>query len=210
MTAPKPKRRPGRPKKENRSADILTAGFAEFAERGFDAARLDRVAARAGVAKGTLYLYYDSKEALFEAAVRSRIFPVLERIAGLVGGFEGPTRDLLRTMFELMYAKLSEEDPRTVMRIIISEGPRFPALTRFYYDQFISKIADLLDRIVARGIARGEVRAGAAADLPLVLIAPAIMGTIWQMTFMPYRPIALDQFLAAHVDLVVHGIGTGR
>ncbi len=202
--------RRGRPRKEGRPEEILAAGFREFAEKGFHGARLDNVAARAGVAKGTLYLYYDSKEALFEAAVRSRIIPVLDRAAKLVDFYPGPTRFLLRLIFKMMYRRIADEDVRTIMRIIIAEGERFPTLTEFYYREFIAKVLAVLTRVVERGIQRGELRDGAATRLPQVLIAPGIMAAVWQMTFQPYKPIALEDFLEAHIDLVMKGIGAER
>jgi AcrR family transcriptional regulator len=200
----------GRPRKEERPTEILEAGFREFAEKGFDAARLDNVAARAGVAKGTLYLYYGSKEALFEAAVRSRILPVLDRVMRLVDLYQGPTRSLLRLIFKMMYRRIADEDVRTLIRIIIAEGGRFPALSEFYYREFIAKIIAVLSKIVERGVKRGELREGAAARLPQVLIAPGVMAAVWQMTFQPYHPITLDQFLEAHIDLVLNGISSER
>jgi len=200
----------GRPRKEERPTEILDAGFREFAEKGFDATSLANVAARAGVAKGTLYLYFDSKEALFEAAVRSRILPVLDRVVRLVDFYPGSTSSLLRLIFKMMYRRLADEDVRTLMRIIIAEGGRFPALSEFYYREFIAKIVAVLGRIVERGVRRGELREGAAARLPQVLIAPAIMAAVWQMTFQPYHPITLDQFLEAHVDLIWNGISAER
>ena len=200
-------KKPRRRRKEARPAEILEAGFREFAEKGFAGARLDSVAIRAGVAKGTIYLYFDSKEALFEAAVRSRIIPVADRLARLVDFYPGPTKVLLKMMFKMMYRKIADPDVRTIMKIIIAEGDRFPALTEFYYKEFISKIALVLEKIIDRGVRRGELQAGPATKLPLILIAPGIMASIWQMTFAPYNAISLDQFLEAHIDLVVNGIG---
>ena len=196
----------GRPRRRGRDAEILNAGFQEFAEKGFDGARLDEVAARAGIAKGTLYLYYESKEALFEAAVRSRISPILGKVTRLVDFYPGPTRFLLRMIFRVMYRQIEKGDMRTVMRIMIAEGERFPSLTEFYYREFISNIMQVLEKIIERGVQRGELRDGAATRLPMVVIAPGIMASIWQMTFQPYRPIELNDFLEAHVDLVMHGI----
>jgi len=206
--AGKPKR--GRPRKAERPDEILQAGFSEFAEKGFHATHLDSVAARAGIAKGTLYLYYDSKEALFEAAVRSRILPILDKAVGLVDFYPGPTRFLLRMMFKMMYRRIADDEVRTIMRIVIAEGDRFPALTEFYYREFIARMIAVFAKIVERGIRRGELRDSAATRLPQVLIAPGIMAAIWQMTFQPYQPIALDDFLEAHIDLIMNGIGTGR
>jgi hypothetical protein len=92
------------------------------------------------------------------------------------------------------------------MRVIIAEGERFPALTEHYYAETVSKGRLLLERIVARGLQRGEVRAGAAAELPLVIMAPAIMAAIWRMTFDRHAPIDPEVFLAAHLDLVFNGV----
>jgi hypothetical protein len=107
-----------------------------------------------------------------------------------------------------MHRELVESELRIIIRIIIAEGERFPALPELYYREVIAKGRALLDRIVARGIERGEVRQGAAADLPLVLVAPAIMAAIWRMTFQRHAPIAEGAFLAAHLDLVFAGLLT--
>ncbi len=200
----------GRPARRGRDSEILSAGFQEFAEKGFDGARLDQVAARAGIAKGTLYLYYENKEALFEAAVRSRISPILGKVTRLVDFYPGPTRLLLRVMFRFMYRQIEKGDMRTVMRIMIAEGERFPSLTEFYYREFISQMLKVLEKIIDKGVASGELRDGAATRLPMVVIAPGIMASIWQMVFQPYHPIELDEFLEAHIDLIMNGISQER
>ena len=197
-------------RKEARPTEILEAGFREFAEKGFDRARLDSVAARAGVAKGTIYLYFDSKEALFEAAVRSRIVPVVDRLVHLVDFYPGPTPFLLKIMFKMMYRKIANPDVRMIMKIIIAEGDRFPKLTEFYYKESVAKISLVLEKIIDRGVQRGELQTGPATKLPQVLIAPAVMAMIWQLTFSPYNTISLDQFLEAHIDLVLNGISNQK
>lgn len=198
---PRPRRR-----KEARPAELIEAGLQEFALHGFAAARLEDVAGRAGVVKGTIYRYFPDKEALFLAAVRSRILPVFDEITAFADAFPGTTRDLLQLMLETIHRKLVNSDLRVLVRIIIAEGERFPALTELYYRETISKGRALLERIVARGIERGEVREGAAADLPLVVVAPAIMAAIWGMTFNRHAPISSEAFLAAHLDLVFNGL----
>lgn len=201
-------KKPRKRRKEARPAEILEAGFREFAEKGFDGTKLDGVAARAGVAKGTLYLYFDSKETLFKAAVHSRIIPVVDRLVRLVDFYPGPTKFLLKMMFKMMYRKLADPDVRTLIKIIIAEGDRFPELAEFYYNEFISKITQVLEKIIKRGIRREELKSGPATKLPQILIAPGLMAAIWQTTFSPYKEIPLEQFLQAHIDLVMNGIGT--
>lgn len=193
-------------RKEARPSEILEAGFREFSEKGFDGTRLDRVAARAGVAKGTIYLYFNSKEELFKAAVHSRIIPVVDNLDKLIETSPESTDRLLKMMLEMMYQKIADPDVRIIIKIIIAEGDRFPELTEFYYNEFISKIVTVLEKIIDRGVERKELKISPAAKLPQVLIAPAIMAVIWQITFAPYKTISLDQFLEAHIDLIMNGL----
>lgn len=195
-----------RRRKEARPAELIEAGLREFAARGYAATRLEDVARRAGVSKGTIYRYFDDKEALFLAAVRSRVRPVLDGIEGAVDAFPGSTRDLLTLVVNAVHRELVDSDLRVLIRIIIAEGQSFPELTDLYYRDAVSKGRALLERIVARGLARGEVRPGAAAELPIVVMAPAIMAALWRMTFQPHAPIPPEAFLAAHLDLVLKGL----
>jgi AcrR family transcriptional regulator len=198
--------KPRRRRKEARPAEIIDAGLKEFAERGFAGTRLDDVAARAGIAKGTIYRYFASKEALFEAALLSRVTPMLDGIEAMVDGYPGSSVDLLRFLITKVHGELVTSDVQVLMRIIIGEGHRFPGVAEAYYRGSIAKGRELLERIVARGIARGEFRAGAAAELPIVIAAPAVMAAIWRMTFDPVAPIPPERFLAAHLDLALHGM----
>jgi AcrR family transcriptional regulator len=204
IATPRPRRR----RKEARPAELVRAGLEEFAVNGFAGTRLDDVARRAGVAKGTIYRYFPDKEALFLAAVRTEVAPVFEQIIGFVDVYPGTTRDLLKLMFETLHRQMVNSDLPVLIRIIIAEGERFPALTELYYTETISKGRALLEQIVARGIARGEVRQGAAANLPLVLVAPALMAAIWRMTFDRYAHISSEAFLNAHIDIVFNGLLT--
>jgi AcrR family transcriptional regulator len=200
-TQPARKRR-----KDARPAELIEAGLAEFAQKGFAGARLEDVASRAGVVKGTIYRYFADKEALFLAAVQSRATPILGQIDGFVDAFPGTTRELLGFMLRTIYAQLVESDLKVLLRIIIAEGVNFPALTALYHREMISRGEALLSRIVARGIARGEVKPNAAASLPLIIMAPAVMAAIWKMTFEPHEPIATERFLAAHLALLDEGL----
>src|SRR5215212_5580817 len=197
-----------RRRKEARPAELVQAGLQEFAIHGFAGTRLEDVARRAGVVKGTIYRYFTDKEALFLAAVRTEVAPIFEQMTGFVDAYPGTTRELLTLIFETVHRQLVNSDLRVLVRIIIAEGERFPALTELYYAETVSKGRALLERIVARGIARGEVRPGPAADLPLVLVAPAIMAAIWRMTFDRHAHISADAFLQAHMDLVFNGLLT--
>jgi AcrR family transcriptional regulator len=159
-------RPPRRRRKEARPAELVRAGLEEFALNGFAATRLEDVARRAGVVKGTIYRYFADKEALFLAAVRREVAPVFDEITGFIDAYPGTTHDLLKLLIETVHRQLVNSDLRVLIRIIIAEGERFPALTELYYAETVSKGRALLETIVARGIARGEVREGAAAASP--------------------------------------------
>ena len=193
-------------RREARPSEIIEAGLAEFAARGFAATRLDDVAKRAGVVKGTIYRYFADKEALFLAAVQSRATPVLGGLEAAVDAFQGTTSDLLRVIVTTVYARLVDSDLRVLMRVIIAEGVNFPDLTALYHQEMISKGKQVLGMVIQRGIARGEVRNNAAADLPIIVMAPAIMAAVWKMTFDPLDPISTDRFMAAHLALLEEGL----
>jgi AcrR family transcriptional regulator len=193
-------------RKAARPAELIEAGLAEFALRGFAGTRLEDVAKRAGVAKGTIYRYFNDKEALFLAAIESRAVPIHGQIDAFIDTFNGSTRDLLEMLVRTVYARLVDTDVKVLMRIIIAEGQTFPGLTEVYYREIISRVQALLARIVARGISRGEIRPGPVSDLPLVIMAPAMMAAVWKMTFNAHAPIATERFIAAHLDLLDRGL----
>ncbi len=206
LQPPPPKTR--RRRKDARPAEIIDAGLAEFAEHGFAGTKLEDVARRAGIVKGTIYRYFDSKDALFEAALKARLTPLIDEVEQLVATFPGSSTELLRLAMRLAYGRMFQPDAQALMRIIISEGRRFPAITELYHRETVAKGRRMIAAIVARGVARGEFRAGAAADLPIVVMAPAIMAAVWKMTFEPFDPLDLEKFAAAHADLALDGILT--
>jgi AcrR family transcriptional regulator len=195
-----------RRRKAARPGEIITAGLAEFAEKGFAGTRLEDVAKRAGIAKPTLYLYFPSKEALFEAAVRDRLGGLLDGLADSTVTFDGPTEALLRRLFGALYDRLVGTDVFVILKVLITEGGRFPQLVALYRELVLARGIALLGAIIGRGIARGEVRAGPAASEPRLLIAPTLMAALWTQLFGGPEPIERETFLAAQVDLVMHGL----
>lgn len=193
-------------RKEARPAELIDAGLLEFAERGFAGTRLEDVARRAGVVKGTIYRYFADKEALFEAAVRSKVPPFLDPIDGLIDGFEGTTAELVELVLGRVYAELVDSDIRTLIRIIVAEGAQFPELTEFYFKASVGRGRPFLDKIVARGVARGEVRPDHARLLPMMIVAPAVMASLWKLTFERFEPIPTRDFYDAHLELLLRGL----
>jgi AcrR family transcriptional regulator len=188
----------------------VAAGLAEFAAKGFAAARLEDVAKRAGISKATIYVYYKDKEALFQACMQSQVGPIMEGAEQLVDMFPGSTKDMLRLLIGTIYKNLVNSDAKELIRIVIAESENFPFLAEMHYAATVSKGNAMLKRIVARGIERGEFRDGAYARTPIVIFGPAIMATIWSLVFQRIEPLSMDAVLDAHVDLVMNGISRER
>ncbi len=195
-----------RRRKDARPAEIIEAGLAEFAERGFAATRLEDVARRAGIGKATIYLYFESKEALFEAAVRARPIAVLQDIEAAIASFDGPTPDLVERIIRVGYAGFLERDVAPLMRLILTEGRRMPDQIAFYQREAVQKGVLMLRRVVDRGRERGDLRASAVMDEPRVLIAPIVVAMLWRATFDTIDPLPLDAYVEAHVAMVRAGI----
>lgn len=197
---------PRRRRKEARPAEIIDAGLKEFALNGLAATRLEDVAKRAGIAKGTIYRYFSSKEDLFVAAIRSRIVLSIEGVDAAIERFEGPTDELLKLVLGKIYSEFVGTDTSALMRILIAEGNRFPDLIKLYHSEAISKGMSMLKSIVDRGVSRGEFRDGPAIIEPRIIIAPAIMAAIWRATFQAHDPLPIDRFIDAHIDTLLHGL----
>lgn len=193
-------------RKEDRPGELVDAALAEFTAKGFVATRLEDVARRAGVSKGTVYRYFDGKDALFEAVLKSLIAPVLDQVETLVDDWPGSNRDLLKTVLTRMYGHVIGSDYPAVVRVMLAEGPGYPHLFEVYHREVVARGQGILGRILERGVAEGEFRDGPAARMPLSVIGPAIAALIWQITFQPIQPIETDRFLEAHLDLLLNGL----
>jgi AcrR family transcriptional regulator len=188
-------------RREKRRAAILAAALEEFAARGFADTRLDDVARRARIAKGTIYLYFRDKETLFQDLVREMLSP-------LVGAIEAaPLRDLpIRAVVEMIVDVFVNEIYGTrrkdVIRLIIAEGPRFPKLAEVYYREVIARVLPVLRARLALAVERGELRQNALARFPQLLVAPAIVAIIWNGLFGRFAPLEVREFMRAHLDVL--------
>jgi AcrR family transcriptional regulator len=196
-----------RRRKAERPGEILEAAFTEFARNGFAATTLDAIAECAGVTKGTIYVYFDSKEHLFISMVRELTKATLDTMQDLVARHPGSTADLLREAFRYIYAHIVEDRRRReIARMLIAEAPRFPALTDRYREEIHGPCIALLDQVIARGIARGEIRPSAITACPQVIIAPIAQVDLWFMMYDDRQPIDLKAYFDAHVELVLKGL----
>src|SRR5215472_1526515 len=154
-------------RRQQRLAEILEAGFEEFAQRGYAATRLEDVGERVSLTKGAIYLYFKDKEDLFKAVVRSVIQPALRQLTEAAENFDGPSEELLRLLLMTLYREIARNRRRSrLLRILVAEGPNFPELTEFYYSEVIEHGIGCMKIALARGVARGELRPSPASDYP--------------------------------------------
>ncbi|HEY2513804.1 MAG TPA: TetR/AcrR family transcriptional regulator [Polyangiaceae bacterium] len=192
---------------EARPAELIAAALQCFAERGFAATRLDDVAARAGVSKASVYLYFESKEKLFEAVVRAAVTPSLDRATALVDAFEGATPDLVRMLLFVFESVLDSPFP-AIAKLVISESGNFPELARTWADLVLRRGMSLVQRVIERGVERKEFRpVDPKAAMPLV-VAPVVLLAIWKHSFGQHTDIKLDPhtILAEHAETLLRGL----
>ncbi len=185
----------------DRRQAIIEAAFETFIGQGFAATRLDDVAKRAGVAKGTIYLHFKDKQALFEELVRSAIVPLASRLAA-------PPREIVsvRAVLESFASNFVKEVITTrrsaLVRLVMAEGPRFPAIADFYYREVVSRGLAGMRALIELGIARGEIRETGLKDFPQIVIAPVMVAVIWQGLFARHAPLDVAAMLRVHLDLI--------
>jgi AcrR family transcriptional regulator len=184
---------------ERRDA-ILAAALDEFSIRGFEAARLDDVARRAGVAKGTIYLYFRDKENLFQELVRTMLTPVVGTIEAM-GEANLPLAVLSDRIVDLFVREVYETRRKDVIRLMITEGRRFPKLAEFYYREVLARIITAVRSLLRRAAARGEVPEG-LADFPQIIAAPGLVAIIWNGLFERFEPLDVRKMMKIHVELL--------
>ena len=190
-----------------REAVIAAAGRL-FVERGYAATRLEDVARRAGVTKGTMYLYFDSKESLFKAVVRENMVPVFERGEQLLEKHKGSARDLLAEFLRGWWQLIGESRLSGLPKLIMAEATNFPELARFYHEEVVKRGRGLFTRVIERGIASGEFR---PVDVPYALRAlsfSVLFAAVWKHSIGLCADEAFDfvRFLDAHIDIALHGL----
>ncbi len=196
-------------RKQARPAEILDAALKVFAAKGFAAARMDDIARAAGVTKGTIYLYFENKEAVFKSLVRAEIGGALAMVTANISAMEGPVSALLRMMLTTMAGLLIESDKVAIPKIVIAESANFPWLAEFYRFEVIEHGLGLMTGLVQRGIDSGEFRGDLAPQhIARLIIAPALFSAIWRVTFGHLDPEPYDfrGLLAAHLDILFRGL----
>ncbi|HEX5516857.1 MAG TPA: TetR/AcrR family transcriptional regulator [Pseudolabrys sp.] len=189
-----------KPRSSERREAILAAALDEFSSRGFEAARLEDVARRAGVAKGTIYLYFRDKENLFQELIRTMLTPLVGTIEAM-GQADVPLPVLADRIVDLFVSQVYETRRKDVVRLMISEGRRFPKLAEFYYREVLSRIIAAMRALLRRAAARGEVPEG-LADFPQIIAAPGLVAIVWSGLFERFEPLDVRKMMKTHLDLL--------
>jgi AcrR family transcriptional regulator len=182
---------------------ILSAALEEFSAHGFEAARLDDVARRAGVAKGTIYLYFADKEALFQELIRWQLTPMVGAFQ-LAAQADVPLRLLTDQLIELFVGQVYGTRRKDMIRLIISEGPRFPKLAEFYYREVLSRMIEVFRGILRRAAERGELKSDIFVRFPQLLVAPGLVAILWNGLFDKFEPLDPRELMRAHFDYILN------
>jgi AcrR family transcriptional regulator len=193
--------------KSQRLKQVLAAAFEVFAAHGYEAARIDDVAERAGIAKGTIYLYFKGKDQLFRAVVRNLI---QKPVDGDAGNLSGRSEPMLRELFARMYARVVlNPKARSIIRLLIAESGKFPQLSDIYHREIIAPGMAAVRQIVMKGVAAGEFRKTSAVDFPQFVVAPAVLAIVWRLLHGERHALDLDAYMKAHLDFVLASLRNG-
>ncbi|ODT89433.1 TetR/AcrR family transcriptional regulator [Phenylobacterium sp. SCN 70-31] len=202
----------GQPKFRRRKADrpdeIVSAALEVFAEKGFAAARLDDIARRAGVSKGAVYLYFETKEDVFRAVVDRAIAPNLDALRAILSAHPGPFPDLIRQLLGVLVGVAAGTSLGGVLKMVVGEARNFPELARIWHDELVAKALGAATEAIATAQLRGQVRAGDPRAYALQLVSPILMGVLWRETFVPVgaRPFDLTDLAGQHLETFLNGI----
>lgn len=195
-------------RKDARPAELLDAALAEFFEKGFEGARLEDIAARAGVSKGTIYLYFSGKEEIFQALVQSIPEANVARLQELVSDTDVGPDELLQRFLRLVSGLLRDERMVKFPRLIIGAAGRFPKLADIYREHVISRAIEVLKSILDRGVAADVFRPMDTQQAAFAAVSPLLFTAIWRTTFERPADSAIDAeaFSSQHIDTFLRGI----
>jgi AcrR family transcriptional regulator len=191
-----------------RPGEILDAALALFVEKGFAATRLDDVAARAGLSKAAIYLYFEDKTALFQGVVRQAVAVNLGTVEAMLKAHRGPVAALLPRILEFMAGRIEETPMAAVAKLVIAESRAFPEIGRFYLKEVIGRGLPMFEGLISSGIEQGEFRRVDPAMTVRSIVGAMLLAGIWRTVFEPIGADKLDIRALArhHADLMVHAL----
>lgn len=184
-----------------RKEAILAAALDEFSAQGFAATRLDDVAARAGVAKGTIYLHFKDKEQLFQELIRSALSPFVQTVEAAPAA-NIPFRAVAETLVGNFVREVLSTKRKNIIRLVLSEGRRFPKITEFYFKEVVARAMKAMRQLVKAGVARGELKHEALETFPQLIVAPILVAITWDDLFERFEHLDVEKMLRAHFEIL--------
>lgn len=205
--APKWKRR-----KESRPNELLEAALSLFGEFGYAQTRLDDVAAKAGISKGTVYLYFASKQDLFEAVIRDRADPLLNALKARTISESKSTQDVFREFLTWGWNEFLETRLYLIARIVLAESNNFPHLAQAYLKEVMGPVHDYTIALLERGIARGEIDGQASRERAKALLSPLAWLSLWRNTLLAHGdpPIAEENYVREAIEMALRSLQSPR
>ncbi len=196
-----------RRRKEDRPAEILSAALTTFSIKGFAATKLDEVAKKAGVSKGTLYLYFASKEALFKAVVSEFVLPQIAKAEEQAEQYTGSIKELMFKLQEQWQTNVLETELSGISKMMIAEASNFPELAKFYLENVIQRTHHFVSNLISLGIERGEFRKCDLEYTTRLFLTPMVFSAIWQHSLAPFdEAFDTQKYLSSHLDIFLRGI----
>ena len=199
-----------RRRKADRPGEIVSAALEVFAEKGFAAAKLDEIARRAGVSKGAVYLYFETKEDIFRAVVAQAISPNIATVKAMAAAHPGPLADLLRGVVGVVAGVVETTPIGGVLKMVVAEAGNFPQIAKVWHDELVSQALGAMSAAIAAGQARGEVKPGDPRAYALSLISPMVVAVLWRETFVPVgaAPFDIPSVMTQHIETLLGGMLT--
>lgn len=197
-----------RRRSEARPGEIVEAALELFVEKGFAGAKMDDIAKRAGVTKGTVYLYFPSKEDLFRAVVEEMVGPNIETGERLLAEHTGTAADLVRELIQAWWRLMGSSRVACLSKLMTGESANFPQMAQYYMDQVVGRARRIFATAVQRGVDNGEFRPVPATYAARLAVAPLAHYSIYQRSMQPYDPEGFDpeRYLQLHIDLFLRGL----
>ena len=198
-------------RKDARPGELLEAALQLFVQKGYAATKVEDVAALAGVSKGTLFLYFPTKEALFKAVVRAKIVDPLAGFKDHAAAHTGSTRDLIMRALHEWWTRIGGTKAGGISKLMMQEAKRFPELANFYQSEVLSPATELMAEILQRGVNRGELR---QIDIPhtvMSIMSSLLFLSMWSQSYGLGRPfcgeiLSPQAFIDRQINLLFSGI----
>ncbi|MGO7588122.1 TetR/AcrR family transcriptional regulator [Rhizobium leguminosarum] len=193
-------------RKARRPHEILEAAFEEFAAKGYAATRVEDVATRLRITKGTVYLYFPTKDVLFQEMFRHASTSPAD-LSTAIGSLRGSCADRIRDLLLIAYENTANDrKTRELLRLSVAEGTRLPEMVDCRHELFIAPTLAALTALVDEGVESGELRHDTAADTPDVLASSIFQVAVWHLMLADRKPIDGRALMKAHINLVMNGL----